>query len=200
MTPPPPDPFWDELGVAWAAINPEIAVIMPRLHARIRRQSIFNTAGLILGLPLSLGAFVLGAYSVWIGWINGVWNFVTRGVALVAIAAVLSLAMWSMRHFSAGGGARSLSDMLDFAITRCEKTLFAVRLGFYACGVAALFGLVGAAIRAHLSRPPVLSPLIDLALLAIFALGLFLYGRRTQGDLAKYRYLKRVFAPEGNSK
>lgn len=196
MTTPSPDPFWDELGVAWAAINPEISIIMPRLQARIRRQSIFNTAGLILGLPLSLGAFVLGAYSIWIGWINGAWNFVTRGVALVAIAAILSLAMWSMRHFNSGGRARSLSDMLDFAIARSEKTLFAIRLGFYACGVAALLGLVGTAIRARLSRLPALSPLIDLAVLALFALGLFLYARRIESDLAKYRYLKRVLVLE----
>jgi hypothetical protein len=90
--------------------------------------------------------------------------------------------------------------MLDFAITRTEKTLFAIRLGFYASVVTALFGLVGTAIRMHQSRPPALSPLVDLSVLAIFALGLFFYRRRTQGDLAKYRYLKRVLALEEDSK
>lgn len=192
----PPDPFWDELGVAWAAINPEIAVIMPRLRARIRRQSILITASLILGAPLGIAAFVLGAYCIWIGCTTGAWNFVTRGVALVAIAAILSLAMRSLWHVRAAGGVRSVTDMLDFAIARSKKTLFAVRLGFCACGGAALLGLLGAAIRTHLSRPPALSPLIDLALLAIFALGLFQYGRRIQSDLSKYRYLKRVLALE----
>ncbi len=195
-----PDPFWEELGVAWTAINPEIAVIMPRLQSRIRRQSIFITASLILGFPLGLAAFALGVYSTWIGWTTGAWNFVTRGVALVAIAAILWLAMSSLLHVRAGGGARALSDLLDFAIARCKKTLFAIRLGFYACGVAALFGLVGTAIRTHLFRPPALSPLIDLAVLAIFALGLFLYGRRIQDDLAKYRYLKHALASEKERK
>jgi hypothetical protein len=196
----PPDRFWDELGVEWAAINPEITVILPRLQSRLRRQSNFITAILILGLPLSLAAFVLGIYTIWIGWTTGAWNFVTRGVAFVAIAAILSLAISALLRVRTGGDAQPLSHMLDFAITRTEKTLFAIRLGFYASGVTALFGLVGTAIRMHLSRLPALSPLVDLSVLAIFALGLFFYCRRTQGDLAKYRYLKRVLALEEDSK
>ena len=86
----PPDPFWDELGVAWAAINPELAVIMPRLQSRLRRQSIMITASLIAGMPLTLATFLLGVYTIWRGWTTGAWNFVTRGMAIVAIAAILS--------------------------------------------------------------------------------------------------------------
>jgi hypothetical protein len=193
----PRDRFWDELGVAWCAINPEIGVIMPRLQSRLRRQSALIMASLILGLPLSLAGFVLGVYTIWNGGTTGTWNFVTRGVALVAISAILSMAMSSLLRVRADGHARALSEMLDLAIARAERTLFAIQLGFYACGIAASLGLVGAAMRTHLTRPPALSPMLDLAALAIFAVGLFLYGRRTRAELAKFRYLKRALAVEG---
>ena len=192
----PPDPFWDELGVAWAAINPDIDVIMPRLQSRLRRQTIFITASLLLGIPLGLAALGLGVYSIWFGWTTGAWNFVLRGVAFVTIAGMLSLAVSALLRVRAGG-ATSLSEMLDFAIVRMEKTLFAIRLGFYACGVTAIFGLVGTVIRTHLSRPPAMSPFLDLTMLAFFSLVLFFVGRRIQRDLAKYRYLKRSLALDG---
>lgn len=196
----PPDPFWDELGVAWAAINPDIAVIMPRLQSRLRRHSILITASLILGLPLSLGGFLLGIYTLWIGWTTGASNFVTRGISLVAIATILSFAMSSLLRVRAGGDSLALSEMLDLAIARAQKTLVAIWLGICACGVAALLGLVGTAMRTRLSGPPALSPLIDLAILAILALGLFFYGRRISGDLAKYRYLKGALVTDGRDK
>jgi hypothetical protein len=44
-----------------------------------------------------------------------------------------------------------------------------------------------------------MSPLIDLAILAIFALGLFLFGRRVRINLEKLRYLKRVLAVDGGA-
>lgn len=196
----PPDPFWDELGVAWAAISPDITVIMPRLQSRLRRHSILITASLILGLPLSLAGFLLGVYTIWIGWTTGASNFVTRGISLLAIATILSFAMSALLRVRAGGDSLALSGMLDLAIARAQKTLVAIRLGICACGVAALLGVVGAAMRIQLSRPPALSPLVDLAILAIFALGLFFYGRRISGGLAKYRYLKGVLVTDGEVK
>lgn len=63
----------------------------------------------------------------------------------------------------------------------------------FACAVAAVLGLAGTAIRTYLNRPPSVSPIIDVAVLAILALGLFLYARHTKVDLAKYRYLKKAF-------
>jgi len=196
----PPDPFWDELGVAWSAINPDIDVIMPRLQSRLRRHSILITASLVLGLPLSLAGFLLGVYTIWIGWTSGASHFVTRGISLVAIATILSFAMLSLLRVRAGGDSLALSEMLDLAISRAEKTIVAIRLGICACGVAAFLGLVGTVMRAQISRPPALSPLFDLAILAILALGLFLYGRRTTSDLAKYRHLKGVLMLDGEGK
>src|SRR4029078_2476037 len=40
----PRDAYWDELGIAWCAIKPEVNVIAPRLKARLRRQSLLIAA------------------------------------------------------------------------------------------------------------------------------------------------------------
>lgn len=192
----PPDPFWDELGIAWTAIHPDSALITARLQARIRRQTLLINAGLVLGLLMAAAAALIGAYCIWIGWRNGAWNFVLRGVAFAAIAAILSLAISALLDVRAGGGLRPLSEMLDFAIVRSRKALRVTRLGFAACGITALLGMVGTAVRTHLSRPPALYPLVDLALLAMLSLGLFLYSRRVQADLRKYLQLRRVLVEE----
>ena len=139
----PRDAYWDELGIAWCAIEPEVNAMTPRLEARLRRQSLLITAVLILGLPLVVAGMLVGMLTIWSGFATGAWNFVTRGVAA--------------------------------------------------------FGLVGTATRAYLTRPPRMSPLIDLAILAIFALGLFLFGRRVRINLEKLRYLKRVLAVDGGA-
>ena len=62
--------------------------------------------------------------------------------------------------------------MIDLAIARAQRTLVTIRLGLYACAVAAVFGLVGTAIRTYLTRPPRMSPVVDLAVLVMVALGL----------------------------
>jgi len=57
----------------------------------------------------------------------------------------------------------------------------------------------GTAIRTHLGRPPKLSPIVDLVVLALIALVLFLYGRQVKGKLEKYRTLKRALAVDGDA-
>jgi hypothetical protein len=190
------DPYWDELGVAWCAINPQVDVIMPRLRSRLRRQSLLIMAGLVLGLPLCVAGFLLGAFTIWRGWTTGTWNFVTRGVTLVAISALLSIALSRLLPVRAGDDARALSEMIDLAIARAARTLMTIRLGLYACAVAALLGLLGTVIRTYSARPPAMSPIVDLAVLAIFAMGLFFYGRNTRIHLEKMKHLKRALATD----
>ena len=90
--------------------------------------------------------------------------------------------------------ARSVTPIGPGNVARAERTLKTIRLGFYACAVLAVFGLAGTAVRTYLSKPPAVSLTIDLAVLAICALGLFVYARHTRVDLAKYRYLKKALA------
>jgi len=186
----PSDPFWEELGVAWTAIRPDTQVVLPRLQRRIRNQSALINAGLVLGVPAALAALALGIDCIWIGCTTGAWNFVTRGFAFLAVAVTLSLAIRALLQVRAERGLQSVPEMLDLAIARSRKTLLAIRLGYWTCGLAALSGLLGTAIRTHLSRPPALSPVVDLVVLALIVLGLFLYSRRIQADIRHYTQLK----------
>jgi MFS family permease len=188
------DAYWDELGVAWSAINPDINVIMPRLKYRLRLQSFLIGAGVVLGSVLAAGGFIIGAATMWRGWTTDTWNFVTRGIAIVVVSALLSIAVSLLLPVRASADVKALTEMIDLAVARAERTLKTIRLGFYACAVLAVFGLAGTAVRTYLSRPPTVSLTIDLAVLAICALGLFVYARHTRVDLAKYRYLKKALA------
>jgi MFS family permease len=186
------DAYWDELGVAWSAINPDINVIMPHLKSRLRRQSFLIRAGVAVGILLAAGGFIIGALTIWKGWATDSWNLVTRGIAVLVISALVSIAMSLLLPVRASADVKALAEMINLAIARAERTLKTIRLGFYACAVAAVLGLAGTAIRTYQSRPPSVSPAMDLAVLAIFALGLLLYARHTRVDLAKYRCLKRA--------
>lgn len=188
------DPYWDELGVAWSAINPDINVIMPRLKSRLRRQSFFIRTGIAVGILLAAGGCIVGAVTLWRGWTTNTWNFVTRGIAILAISALVSIAVSLLLSVSTSADVKALAEMIDLAIARAERTLKTIRLGIYACMLAAVLGLAGTAIRTYLSRPPSVSPIIDIAVLAILAFGLLHYARHTRIELAKYRYLKRAFA------
>src|ERR1700722_1551859 len=109
-----------------------------------------------------------------------------------AISTLVSFAVSLVLPVGATGDMKSLAEMIDLAIARAERTLKAIRLGFYACAVAAVLGLAGTAIRTYLSRPPSVPPIVDVAVLATLELGLFLYARHTKVDLAKYRCLRKA--------
>jgi hypothetical protein len=188
----PSDAYWDELGIAWRAIKPEINVLMPRLQARLHRQSLFITLGLFAGLPLSGAGFFLGLYTIWSGWTSGTWNFVIRGIAIGVISIILGVATSLLVPVRANKATRAFSEMIDLSIARSQRIFLTVRLAFYACIVAAVLGLMGSVVRAQLTRPPQLSPIVDIVVLALCALGLDLYGRQIKVGLEKMRYLKRT--------
>lgn len=188
----PSDAYWDELGIAWRAIKPEVNVLMPRLRTRLHRQSLFIALGLIAGLPLSGAGFILGLYTIWSGWMSGTWNFVIRGIAIGVISIILGVATSLLVPVRANKAARAFSDMIDLSIARSQRILLTLRLAFCACVVAAVLGLMGSVVRAQLTRPPHLSPIVDVMVLALCALGLDLYGRQIKLGLEKMRYLRRT--------
>jgi hypothetical protein len=63
----------------------------------------------------------------------------------------------------------------------------------------AVFGLVGTAIRTHLGRPPGMSPIVDLVILALIALVLFLCLRQLRVEVGKYRSLRQALAVDGDA-
>jgi hypothetical protein len=195
----PDDGYWDDLGVAWRATNPDPSVIAPRLEARLRRQSALILTALLIGLPLTALGVGLGVFTIWRGWTTGTWNFVTRGSAIVAISILLAVAMWSLLTVRGGHEARALSAMLELLIARARRTLIVIRLGMAACAIAAVMGLVGTFLRTHASEPPRMSPVIDIVLLAICALGLFVCGRDIRLRLERLRALQRTLDADGRA-
>ena len=193
----PRDDYWDHLGVTWRAINPDVSAIAPRIEARVRRQSALIIAALVIGLPLSAIGFCLGVFTIWRGWTTESWNFVTRGAAIVTIAILMAIAMRSLLGVSKSRAAAPVSEMLALSIARAERALIGVRLGMAAGVVAAVMGLVGTAIRSRVSGPPLMSPVIDLLLLALSALGLFAWGRNVRLHLAQLRAVKHALDTDG---
>jgi hypothetical protein len=192
------DTYWDELGVTWCAIDPNVSVIAPRLEARLRRQSRWMTAGVVIGLPMGAAGVVLGVATIGMG-LLGAWNFVTRGIGIAAISTILTIAVYSLVPVISQGTTCALSEMIDLAIERAQRTLSLVRAGLYACVIAAVFGLVGTAIRTHFGRPPKMSPIVDLVVVGLIALVLFLYQRQIRGELGKYRTLKQALAVDAEA-
>ena len=187
----PHDDYWDDLGVVWRAIDPDVSAIAPRIEARVRRQSAQIVATLVVGLPLSALGISLGLLTIWRGWTTGSWHFVTRGVAIVTIASLIGVAMLSLLRVRAGR-AVAVSEMLELSIARAQRAVIGIRLGIAACMVGAVMGLVGTAIRTRVSGPPLMSPIVDLVLLALSAAGLFAWGRNVRLQLRRLQAVKRA--------
>jgi hypothetical protein len=195
----PSDANWDELGIAWRVIDPNIGVVSSRLAARLRRQSRWISTGMGIGLALCAVGMLLGVGTIGIGLSSGAWNFVTRGFAMIAISAILMLPVWSLQSVGEADAASDLSQMIDLAIGRAQKALSLTKAALYSCGIAAVFGTAGTAIRRHLGRPPRMSLIVDLLILALVAWVIFLYGRRMQAELGKYKMLKQALAVDGGA-
>ena len=193
------DAYWDELGVAWCAINPQPLVIAPKLRSRLRRQSLSIMAGLIAGFLLGGAGILLGVFTIWSGWGTGTWNFVIRGVAIMATSAIILIGAVRLLPVRADEVASTLSDMIDFSILRAQRTLLMIRLGYVTCAIASVFGLAGTAIRTHFTGPPKLSPIVDLAIVLVFALGLHVYGRCIKADFRKMYALRHALAMDDKS-
>jgi len=192
-----PDAYWDELGVAWSAICPDVNVIARRFESRLRRQSRLIAIALVAAVPVIIAGLLLGAFTIWAGAAAGAWNFVARGIAIVVVSLLAGAGAAALLPVRGSDMARSLAEMLELAAARARRALLIVRLGLCACGVAAALGVAGTLIRTRLSGPPLLPPAIDLLILAAFAAGLYLYGRRTKANLEKLRVLAHTLAPRG---
>jgi hypothetical protein len=191
------DTYWDELGVAWCAITPQSKVVAQRLEARLHRQSILVMTGLIVGFPLGAAGMLLGLYTIWSGWESGTWNFVVRGVAVVAVSVMGLIGLSRLLPVTRDVANQALSDMVDISVDRARRSLLMARFGLYACAVAGVCGLAGVALRTYLSGPPKMSPVVDLAILAVIAFALFAYGRQLRIYLEKMRALRHALENAG---
>ena len=188
----PDDVYWDELGVAWRATNPEVTRLTGDLKARATRQWRMIAALLAVGIPLSVAGAALGLFTIWIGWSSGAQNFVTRGIAIDVISALCLRALLSFRPLSAPIETASLSELLDTLAARTRRTLVLLRIGLAACAIAAVFGVIGVMLRTRSGAGPQMSPVIDLVLLALIALALWAYVGRVESTRAKFEHLRRT--------
>jgi hypothetical protein len=188
------DPYWDKRGAAWTAIDPHLRAIASQLPVRLRRQSQWMAVALVIGLLFGAMGVLLGLATIGSGLSFHIWNFITRGAAIIIMSTILMFATWPLQHTASFDAAQALAQMIDLAIDHARKTLSLIRAGLYCCVIAAVFGLVGNAIRTHFGRPPKMSPLVPLTILALVALAVIIWGRQTRRELGKFRSLKQALA------
>lgn len=187
----PEDAYWDELGIAWTAIEPDLRASMPRMKRRMRWHTLSMVVATFGGIAVGIAGGVLGIWTIWLGLSAGIWNFVTRGIAILVISLLIAGLGWSSRS-ALRGSTETVSAMIELALLRAEKWHLAIRLGYAGCVVAAALGLIGYGIRVHSGRPPAMSPVEPVVVLAVFGLVLVLLHRVVHDRIAKYRYLKRI--------
>jgi hypothetical protein len=192
--------FWDELGLRWCAVDPNIGIITPRLAARLRRQSLWMNIGIISAGSTSAAGLLLGIVTIWLGWKSSAWHFVIRGLGVTAVAAVIAGSAWMLLSVRSSERASTLSEMIELAILRSVRMALLMRLGMWACGIAAVVGLIGTAVRTHLSGPPRMSPILDLILIGLVTTVVYLCGRQCDATLASYTRLKYSIIGNGGAK
>ena len=188
------DPYWDERGAAWIALDPNLRAIASQLPVRLLRQSQWMTVALVIGVVFGAMGVLLGLVTIGGGLSFHMWNFLTRGVAIISMSVIVLFATWPLQHAKPLDAAQALSKMIDLAIDHAQKTLSLIRAGLYCCVIAAVFGLIGNAIRTHFGSPPKMSPIVPLTVLAQVALAVIFWGRQTLLELRKYRSLKQALA------
>jgi hypothetical protein len=166
-------------------------VMALQLQVRLRRQSHWMAVALVIGVLFGAMGVLLGLGTIGLGLASGTWNFVTRGVAIIAMSMILGFAVWPFQSVRSLDAVQALSEMIDLAIDHAQKFLSLIRAGLYCCVIAAVFGLLGTAIRTHFDRPPKMSPIVDLTILALVAVLIALWGRQTRRELGKYQNLKQ---------
>ncbi len=168
------------------ACDPVMAL---QLRVRLRRQSRWMAVALVIGVLFGAMGVLLGLGTIGIGLSSRTWNFVTRGVAIIAMSMILIFAVWPFQSIRSLDTVQALSEMIDLAIDHAQKIRSLIRAGLYCCVIAAVFGLLGTAIRTHLGRPPKMSPIVDLAILALVAVVAVAWDRQTRRELEMYRSL-----------
>jgi uncharacterized membrane protein len=189
------DRYWDDLGIAWVAVDPNSEAIAAQLDSRLRSQALRAKLLVATGVPLAVAMLALAGFTLYAGFNGGAWNFLVRGIALLVLSGMTGLAAWSQR-FDAAGQLNSLAGKMDQTIARSRKLHRAAGLGLTMCGVAAVAGLAGYFIRVRQGHPPAMSPLEPLALLALMAIAICIYMHYSARDLERLEYLRRTLASE----
>ncbi|HEX4095111.1 MAG TPA: hypothetical protein VHX64_00210 [Caulobacteraceae bacterium] len=189
------DAYWDEMGVAWRATAPDPGLLASKLEARLRGQAMLSGAGTAACLVAGVAGATLAAWCEWVAYSAHAPNFMTRGVAIGAVAVLLLMAAATLGgRITAQAG--SLRETLELARSRAERLARAAALGCVAVAVLAIGGLAGYWIRVHLSRPPAMSPVEALLALAVLGLVLLWIRQGQRQALASYGRLAQALELE----
>jgi hypothetical protein len=161
------------------------------MKRQLRWQTLSLVAVTFGGVPVGIAGGVLGVWTIWLGLSTGIWNFATRGAAILVISLLIAGAGWSSRS-TLRDNTETLSAMVELTLLRAEKWRLAIRLGYASCVVAATLGMIGYGIRVHSGKPPAMSPVEPMVVLAGLGLVLVLLHRSVRRRIAKYRYLRRL--------
>jgi hypothetical protein len=183
------DPFWDDLGIAWRAIDLVPESLTPRLRKQLKRETwrkrlsaAFGTLGLAVGV-----AFVAWAFKS-----KGAWNKFYGALLFTWITLGAGLSVWGLRH-RREGDMKSLSGMLELSIARAKRTQREARV--WPIAVLFLLPVAGLVVFGPASGARKIGLLI---FLAVCAIGFIAWGRWSQRQgrerQARFEYLKRELA------
>ncbi len=123
------DRFWDDLGIAWRAVEIDSASLVPRLRARLRREVLLQRAS---SAVMTTCAIILVAAAVlWIK-ITHIIGWWIAALLAVFFAAATPLVRWVERT-PISGDTESLTGMIDLSISRAKRQQRESRIAYPMC-------------------------------------------------------------------
>ena len=198
------DTYFDELGTAWRANIPDIDALTIRLSARLRRQTLINRAVVTLEMALTVLGITIGASLVWTGIFGqGSWRN-TAGGLLIIVVTVIAVALSVSVLRGENGDSKSLSSMIDLAISRAERSFRRLRMMYFSCAALAVY--IAAMWIVHPAIDKLPPDVVHHRLLSATKFGIIwtagwtiwaIYRRgRAQQELAKLRHLKVILTAD----
>ncbi len=190
------DRFWDDLGVAWRAVEIPHALLMPRLRKKLNRETWRQRVSYTLSAIAGFCGIAFGAWffiksrqlaGKWIGVI--VW---------AATAAAIALDVWKIAT-PTSGDTLSLMGMIDLSISRAKRQQRAAKTCYAGCIIVLLAdALILYLGFSHLHIHLVRWRAVVIAFAIVFLIGLACYGyrlgRTSREREARFRHLKRVLS------
>ena len=114
-------PYWDEPGIPWDAIDPKLRATASHHPGRLHRRAQWMAVSLVARVLLGAMGVLLGLATIGTGLSFHIWNFLTRGVAIIAMSVITMLATWRLQQTTSPDAAQALSQIVDLAINQAQK-------------------------------------------------------------------------------
>ncbi len=188
------DPYWDDLGIAWRAVNSDSTLVTARLRTQMKRELWRERLGVTVGVVAALCGIAIGYAwlqkpapgAKWIG-----------AVVITGIAILLALYPW-VRVQALSRETAPLMRMIDMSVAQARQRQRDSRAGYVGSVVLVIAGaLISYIWRFRLHLPGAQAMLLMAASLVI-ALVLCLqghhYARKSRDMQARFEYLRRALS------